>query len=215
MLATEEPADSAPETNHDAHGEPHAPSSAHGHDVPAHPAPHSAHHPAVQEQWRQNERMRHIPNIPWMIQKLDHDLRHRIEKLYAVYTTVPASDPRHATLEQGFRLLCRCIDRVADVARRPRGNHHPPADLGHRLSWGISHAVTNLKEADADTFGRRFPYQTFERSNAEPLWAAMLSVIDHLQRLVPVVREIDPAIDERLYEGLVVLNEPLRREPMA
>ena len=211
MLATEEPSEPANETNghsgatHNSHADGHQ----HGHH-PGHTV-----HPAVQEQWPRNERMRHIPTIQTMLQKLDGDLRQRIEKLYAVYAALPANDPRHARLEHDFRLLCRCIDRVADVARRPRGQQHPPNDLGNRISWAISHAVTNLREADTDTFGRRFPYQTFERSNAEPLWAAMLSVIDHVHRIVPQVREIDPQVDERLYEGLVVLREPLRSEPMA
>lgn len=177
--------------------------------------PETTAHPSLQEQWSGNERMRHIPTISWMIQKLDGDLRHRIEKLHAVYAALPGHDARHAPLEHEFRALCRSIDRVADVARRPRGNQHPPADLANRISWAVSHAVTNLREADLDTFGRRFPFQTFERSNAEPLWAAMLSVIDHVHRLVPRIREVDPQIDERLYEGLVTLNEPLRREPMA
>jgi hypothetical protein len=200
MLATEEPV--TPDDD------PQAPSETHS-DTP------STAQESLQEAWSGNERMRHIPGISWMIAKLDGDLRHRIEKLFAVYLALPGSDPRHAPLEHEFRALCRAIDRVADVARRPRGNNHPPADLGHRVSWTVSHAVTNLKEADVDTFGRRFPVQTFERSNAEPLWAAMLNVIDHVHRLTPRVREIDPGIDEQLYEGLVVLNEPLRREPMA
>lgn len=185
-----------------------------GEEEPEH-TPESAAHPAIQEAWPHNERMRHIPSISWMIQKLDGDLRHRIDKLHAAYASLPANDPRHAPIEHELRALCRAIDRVADIARRPRGNNHPPADLAHRISWGISHAVTNLREADVDTFGRRFPFQTFERSNAEPLWAAMLSVISHVQRLVPLIREIDPQIDERMYEGLVTLNEPLRREPIA
>jgi hypothetical protein len=192
MLATEEQASPQGENSHD----------------------HAA-HAAHLEAWAQNERMRHIPSVSWMIQKLDDDLRHRIEKLHTVYTSLPANDPRHAPLEHELRALCRAIDRVADVAKRPRGNAHPPTELSHRISWGISHAVTNLKEVDANTFGRRFPYQTFERSNAEPLWAAMLSVIQHVQKLIPMIREIDPQIDERLYEGLVKLNEPLRREPIA
>jgi hypothetical protein len=177
-----------------------------------HPAP--ADH-AYLETWSRNERMRHIPAISWMIQKLDGDWRHRIEKLHAVYAALPGSDPRHSPLEHEFRALCRAIDHVADVARRLRGHNNPPADLANRVSWSISHAVTNLREADVDTFGRRFPVHTFERSNAEPLWAAMLNVIDHVHRLIPRIREIDPGIDERLYEGLVVLSEPLRREPIA
>lgn len=200
MLATEEQAIPAGDENGEAQPQPEV---------------HPEHHPALQESWRQNERMRHIPGISWMIQKLEGDLRGRIDKLFAVYAALPGHDPRHAVLEQEFRALCRAIDRVADVARRPRGNSHPPADLANRISWGVSHAVTNLREADTDTFGRRFPMQSFERSNAEPLWAAMLSVIDHVQRITPRIREIDPRIDERLYDGLVVLSEPLRREPIA
>ena len=200
MLATEEPV--TPDDDPEARSETQF-------------APPVTAHESLQEAWSGNERMRHIPSIAWMIAKIDGDLRHRIEKLFAVYVALPANDPRHAPLEHEFRALCKAVDRVADVARRPRGNNHPPADLPHRVSWSISHAVTNLKEGDVDTFGRRFPFQTFERSNAEPLWAAMLNVIEHVHRLIPRVREIDPGIDERLYEGLVVLGEPLRREPMA
>jgi hypothetical protein len=75
--------------------------------------------------------------------------------------------------------------------------------------------VASLTSADADLFGRRLPFQTFERSNAEPLWAALLAAIQHVHRLVELVRPIDPEIDERVNEGLVKLNEPMRREPIA
>ena len=167
------------------------------------------------EAWPQNEKMRHIPSIGWMIHKLDGDLRRRIERLLAPYAELPHDDPRHAPLEQELRLLCRSLDRVADVARRPRGPSHPPAELANRISWALSHAISNLNAADVDTFGRRYPFQTFERSNAEPLWAAMLAVIEHVRRLVPLVRSIDPDIDERMYEGLVVLAQPLPTQPMA
>lgn len=167
------------------------------------------------ETWSRNERMRHIPATEWMAKKLDGDLRHRIDKLYASFAELPATDPAHAKVEQAFRDLCRAIDRVADVARRPRGNPHPPTELGNRLGWAVSHAVANLQASDPETFGRRLPFHTFERSNAEPLYAALLSVIHHIQRIEPLIRAFDAAIDERLYEDLVQLNEPLRREPMA
>jgi hypothetical protein len=168
------------------------------------------------EQWPQNERMRHIPSAAWMVQKLDGDLRRRIEKMWLPYSDLAASDPRHPALEAEFRALCRSIERVASVARHHhRAPQHPPNDLGSRINWTISQAVSCLHAADNDTFGKRIPFQTFERSNSEPLWAAMLGVIEHVQRLTPMIREIDPDIDERLYEGLVVLNEPLRREPIA
>jgi hypothetical protein len=159
--------------------------------------------------------MRHIPTIEWMLRKLDGDVRRRIEKLWLPYSDLAASDPRHPALEAELRALCRSIDRVADIARRHHGKQHPPNDLGGKIQWSLSHAVQNLHAADVETFGRRFPFHTFERSNAEPLWAAMLSVIQHVQKLTDLVREIEPEIDERLYEELVQLSEPLRREPIA
>lgn len=170
--------------------------------------------PSLLEQWPQNDRMRHIPPLPWIIQKLDQDVRRRLEKLLVPYSDVPSADPRHAPLESELRAVCRALDRVADVARRGR-NGHGPNDLASKLRWSLDHAIQNLGSADPDTFGRRYPFQTFERSNAEPLWGAMLSVLQHLQNLVPLVREIEPEIDERMYEGLVNLIEPMRREPIA
>jgi hypothetical protein len=163
----------------------------------------------------QNERMRHVPTIQWIVQKLDGDVRHRVEKLWLPYADLPASDPRHPAIEAAFRALCKSLDRVADVAKRHRHHPHPPNDLSSRMGWAISQAVTALNSADAETFGRRFPFQTFERSNAEPLWAAVLAVLQRLQRVIELVRGIDPEIDERLYEGLVKLEQPLRREPIA
>ena len=179
-------------------------------DTPAEEAPE---HVSLLEKWPENERMRHIPPLAWMIDKLDHDLRRRIDLLWNLY----ANDPQHADIEKEFRGLCRCIDRVAEVAKRTRGNHHnhPPAELGARIRWATQHAVSMLSGADAETFGHRYPFHTFERSNAEPLWAAMLSVIDHVHRITDLVRPLDPSIDERLYEGLVTLQPPLDRRPIA
>lgn len=199
MLATEEPTEppTAPEPSP-------ATSSA-----PA-PLPHGA----FLEHWADNERMRHVPPIPWIVRKLDEDVRRRIEKLLVPYSDVASNDPRHAALDTELRALCRSLDRIAYVAGRGRGGH-PPNELAAKVRWALDHAIQNLSGADADLFGRRYPMQTFERSNAEPLWGALLGAIQHVQKLVDLVREIEPDIDERLYEGLVVLNEPLRREPIA
>jgi hypothetical protein len=170
--------------------------------------------PTLLEQWPANERMRHVPSLPWIIQKLDQDVRRRLESLLVPYSDIAASDPRHGAIETELRAVCRALDRVADITRRGRGGH-APNDLASRVRWALNHTVQNLTATDADTFGRRFPFQTFERSYAEPLWGATLAVLQHVQNLVPLIREIEPDIDERMYEGLVNLIEPLRREPMA
>jgi len=176
------------------------------------PAAEEPEHVSLLERWSANERMRHIPALPWIAQKLDHDLRRRIELLWNVY----ANHPHDAAMEKEFRGLCRCIDRVADVAKRTRGNqHHPPTEIGQRLRWSLNHAVSVLNSVETETFGRRFPFHTFERSNGEPLWAAMLSVIEHVHRLTALARPLDPAIDEQLYEGLVTLQTPLDPRPLA
>jgi len=184
-------------------------------EEPGTPSTAQSTHETTLERWAGNERMRHIPSLSWLVDKLDGDIRQRLEKLWLPYSDLPGSDPRHPALEAEIRAVCRALDRASDVARRHRGNVHPPNDLGSRVGWSVSQAVAGLKAADSDTFGRRLPFQTFERSNAEPLWAAMLTVIQHVLALTELVRGIDPGIDERLYEGMVQLKEPLRRDPIA
>ena len=178
--------------------------------------------PVLLETHADNERMRHIPAMAAIVHKLDVDLRRRIERLWVPYHDLPANDPRHPAMEAEFRALCRSLDRVADIARHHhhhRNHGHPPNDLGNRLGWTLSQTVAALhgsvQGSEADTFGKRLPFQTFERSNAEPLWAAVLTAIQHVQKLQELIREIDPEVDEKMYEGLVQLREPLRREPMA
>lgn len=168
----------------------------------------------ITETWVKNERMRHIPQVPWMTWKLDSDLRRRIDLLVAPYEALPGDDPHRGGIDEELRALCRAIDRVTDVAR-PARHAHPPHELRARITWGLNQAVTALHSLDADLIGRRFPFQTFERSKAEPLYGALLSVMQHVERLTTLVRAVAPGVDEQLLEGLVQLETPLRREPIA
>ena len=43
----------------------------------------------------------------------------------------------------------------------------------------------------------------------------MVAVMSHVRDLTALVRAIDPGLDERLLEGLVTLERPLRKEPFA
>lgn len=161
------------------------------------------------ETWGGNERMRHIPSVEWIIRKVDADLRRRVEKLLASYVSLPTDDPRRSTLDDHFRAFCRAVDRLADVARHSRHNGQPPGELTSRVGWTLSHAVTNLQSVDPEFFGRRFPFHTFERSKAEPLYGSLLVAISAVERIVSLVRAIDPGLDERLLEGLVTLQNPV------
>lgn len=166
------------------------------------------------ETWGKNERMRHIPSVEWMLWKLDADLRRRIEKLLAPYAALPADDPRHGVIEGELRALCRAIDRFAEAVRHSRGGQGPQ-ELANRISWTIGQAVGALHALDGTLFGRRYPFQTFERSKGEAVYGALLVIIDHVYRLTPLIRAIDPNIDARLYEELVNLQEPMRETAMA
>jgi hypothetical protein len=163
------------------------------------------------ETWGKNERMRHIPLLGWIIEKLDIDLRRRIDKLIAAIGSPPSGEAADIEL----RALCRAIDRLADAAKFARSTNHAPAAIGPRITWAINHAVSALGSLDANLFGRRYPFQTLERSKGETLYGALLVVIDHVHRLTVLARAIDRNIDERLLEGLVVLQEPLREQRMA
>src|SRR5207245_10294706 len=114
-----------------------------------------------------------------------------------------------------LRALGRAIDRLADAAKHSRAANHAPAELGARVDFAMTHAVSSLGSLDANLFARRYPFQTFERSKAELIWGALLVVIDHVRRLTSMIRAVDPRTDERLLEGLVQLQEPLREGAIA
>ncbi|HMC21056.1 MAG TPA: hypothetical protein VKL19_04365 [Thermoanaerobaculia bacterium] len=167
--------------------------------------------PSLLETWGKNERMRHVPPLEWMTEKLDRDLRRRIEKLCASAAASPSTEP----VETELRALGRSIDRLADTAKYTRGSNHAPADIAARIDAAITHAISCLGSLDASLLGRRYPYQTLERSKAEPIYGAFLVVIEHVHRLTKLIRAVDSRIDERLLEGLVTLQEPLREQAIA
>lgn len=167
------------------------------------------------ESWRANERMRHVPTVQWMVDKVDGDVRRRLEALCAPVEMLFADDPGRVAADAQLRSVCFALERFAEVARHARGGGHPPNELTRQVTWCLNHVVASLRTLDADLIGRRFPFQTFERSKAEPLYAALLVVLQAIEHLVVAVRAIDSDIDSRLYAHLVTLETPLPEEPMA
>ncbi len=159
------------------------------------------------ETWAANERMRHVPSPEWMARKIETDLRKRIEMVMPVFVNLAGSDPRHASLEGEFRSLAKALERLADTAKPiARQNGH---DLPSRIGTLLTMAAANIHSLEPTAFGRRNPYHAFDRSKAEPLYAALLAVFCHIDRVITLVRAIEPGIDERLLEGLVVLQNPV------
>jgi len=147
---------------------------------------------ALLETWGKNERMRHIPTIAWIVDKLDHDLRRRINVL--------ASSNANEAIDTEIKALCKSIERLGDAAKYSRAGGQPQADIATRIDHVITHAVAALNSLDPNLFGRRYPFQSFERSKAEAIYGSLLIVIDRVHRLTQMVRAIDKSVDERLFE---------------
>jgi len=145
-----------------------------------------------------NERMRHVPPLDWMIRKLNTDLRTRINKLTASFSTLASADPHYATIEAALRALCTAIERVTACAGGRRTTEPGGVTLPARIEAAIAHAVAALHGLEATPFGHRAPYHVFERSKSEPVYGALLAAITHVDGLIPLVRSIDPEIDEKL-----------------
>jgi hypothetical protein len=166
------------------------------------------------ETWSKNEPMRHVPSAEWMSWKVDQDLRRRIEILFNSFEGLAFDDPRRLTIENELRALCRAIDRLADAARHAR-NNHPPHDLGDRIAWSLNQAVASINSLDPHLIGRRFPFHTGERSRAESIYGSLLVLIQHIGRVLTLIRTVDRNVDEHLLDGLVKLETPLRTQPIA
>ncbi len=155
-----------------------------------------------------NEHMRHIPGAEWMARKVESDIRKRVDDLLRVFADISAADPRHSSYETELRALCKALERLSDIAK-PAGRHNGHGDLSSRIDALLSQCAAALHSLEPTPFGRRNPYNGFDRSKAEPVYGALLSVLCHVDRLITLARGIDPGIDERLLSGLVVLANPV------
>jgi len=162
------------------------------------------------EEHAANEAMRHIPAAGWMSEKLDGDVRRRIDTLCA-----SLESKMNAEADGALRALCRALERLADAAKHVRNNGHGPNDAVQKVRWSINHALSCVRLIDNATYGRRAPFHHFEKSKSETVYAAFLVVLDAVDRLTRVVRTIDPDLDDKMNEGLVQLTEPLRTQPIA
>jgi hypothetical protein len=131
------------------------------------------------ETWAENDRMRHIPPLDWMIRKVDVELRETIHKLA---TAVSATDPRYSTIDSELRAVGGAIDRLADVSKATRYTSNA-SDLAARLDAALTHAVGCLRALESTPFGKRYPFHTGERSKSEPVYSSLLALMYHVERV--------------------------------
>src|ERR1700720_2959964 len=92
-------------------------------------------HPLL-ETWGKNERMRHVPSIEWIIEKLDRDLRRR--------TNVLATTATNNAIDAELKALVRAVDRLADMAKHARAPAQAPTEIASRVDFAITHATSCL-----------------------------------------------------------------------
>ena len=175
-------------------------------EVPTQPDENRPHLPPLET--APNDRMRHVPSIEWMIRKIDVDVRKRLEHMLLPVGSLEKDDPRRAPIEAAVQHVATALDRLGESAKHSRPVH-PPSDPVQRVNASLTQAVRSLRSVDADLFGRRFPYNVFEKSRSEPVYGALLGVLSATAELMPLIRSVDSRLDERLMEGLVVLENPV------
>lgn len=156
------------------------------------------------------EEMRHVPRLALLIEKLDRDVRMRIETIYSSCFE-SARTPDSATLselENVFKQVCRWLERLGEQARGRRGAQSHELNLHARVRSALSFAIEALSSLDETQFRRRIASNSFERSRGECIYAAFLVVIYELDRLAKLAATIDPDVAMKLIEP------PYQLEPL-
>jgi hypothetical protein len=169
------------------------------------------------EQFSQTEEMRHVPPVSWLIDKLDHDVRSRIETLYtSCFESGRSLDsPTISELETRFRQIYRWLERMGEQARGRRGPTNHDFNLRSRVRAALAFAIESLATVDPVQFRRRNPPNLFERSRGECLYAAFLMVTCEIDRLITAAAAIDPDLHMKLIEPPYSLPPPPVQEQLA
>lgn len=163
------------------------------------------------EEQRQNEVMRHIPTLARTRERIGKSYRSTAEKLYS--SAYQRGEATPADVENGFRSLARCIEKFSESIRHTRINgHNQQQEMGKRLSIAFDQAVLALDSIREDEYGRRAPFHLFDRSHAETIFASVLMIGVHLERLIALVGRIDPDLNERLLAHTIRLEHPVNEQ---
>ncbi len=174
--------------------------------------PESRPQPLPLETVETNAKMRHIPSLDWMIEKLERTLHERLELVIGAIQGHDSDPALRMEIQSCLRSTGRAFEKLCETVRPGRSHHADSHDPIAYVRTTHVAAVAALRGLDASIFGRREPFHHFDRSRSECIYGAVLSTMVHTDRIVDLVRKFAPSIDERLYAHLVNLTHPINDE---
>ena len=146
----------------------------------------------------QNEKMRHVPPIEFMLDRIEGDYARRL-RILAETIEERQDAPERAEAESQTLAACRWMIRAAECATHSKLNAHPSGSLRYVVGEFVRVTVEALHRIDGELFRRRMPFHRFERSEGEAVYLSFTAISFHIQRAVETVSRFDPAIHEKLF----------------
>lgn len=157
------------------------------------------------------DEMRHVPPRDWIVNKLDYDLREKIEVCWSCAHDTGSIDPDTlARIDERFAALARWLQRIVALSQNKGGSASKENDLHTRLTHSVYEAVSALSGLDQNSFRRRTPYHQFQLNRAEMIWQALLAAL----AVQHEIAEDLSAVDSDLAMKLLAPHSPPEPQPV-
>jgi hypothetical protein len=144
--------------------------------------------------------MRHLPSLGGLIRKVDEGFRRRADLYYqSAFGSAHEDRDLEHEIENKLRNFTRSLARFASTAGRSAG----PQEQDHlrvALETALNESVAALRSIDETRYGRRQPYNRFERSRWERIFSGYLEANCRLEELLPLVERLDADVRMKLME---------------
>jgi hypothetical protein len=144
--------------------------------------------------------MRHLPSLEALIRKVDEGFRRRADLYYqSAFGSAHEDRDLEHEIEAKLRNFTRSLARFAAVA----GRQASPQEQDHlrvALEKALNESVAALRSIDETRYGRRQPYNRFERSRWERIFSNYLEANCRLEELLPLVERLDADVRMKLLD---------------
>lgn len=158
------------------------------------------------EQHGTTEKMRHVPPLEWLLERLRGAWRERLDKLAMATisaTTEPPPSEEVREAELLLRRICGWLQTLVQQIRGRRPERHSDSDLHVLLLYSMDQCTAALETLDSAAFRCRTPFHEFETSEGEAIYEQILIILALTGRLEEAVARFDPDISFRLMESLL------------